>query len=103
MQPWHCMVCDCFNSGETEKALPYIVIDNIKNVYMRSPKNEKIDNYQISWEINNNPPPWVHILRRETIGDLATTVDEYNQLNNFLQENELQGVALIEEIDTQPL
>jgi hypothetical protein len=103
MQPWHCLVCPCPANGASSFSLPQRVTRAIQTAYGRidASSDERFkDAPAIRFEVTDNVPLWAQLLMtEETRPDGKEALDGIGaELNAYLTENGLDGVALVQQL-----
>lgn|GEM_PF-1016309 len=91
LRPWHCLVCPCPMTRGTG-SLPVRIASVLQLLYAGLGDTADVrfrDAPALSFELSNNAPPWVQMLEK--------LPEAEDQLEMYLKNNGLHGVALIGE------
>jgi hypothetical protein len=96
MVPWHCMVCsDCWPRSSSASDLPSVVGNSLQQMFeldgdLGGVPSGDLDRGPHNFEPTDNSPHWVGLLKEEPFTEAPF-------LEDYMRENNLRGVAIIEQ------
>lgn len=108
MLPWHTLVCNWFcnqtDSVKNSKSLPQRIAESVKRAYLRDSNNisTRLENWKkdLDFNVREHAPSWVNLLSKmnaEIPSADSNNDHSISDIDNFLNENGLRGVAIIRE------